>query len=133
MAKPAEIRQDKDRHKILIEEMANLFQPVFDLSSDAMYVYLDDVHKLCNSNLAELWGYSQEEWNNTSPFLDNLIAEGSRFTLMKSYEQLRISYIPAKIKFTGVRKDGSKFDAEIAVIPMGQFDQFFTFNLVKPL
>lgn len=124
-------RREKEEHRFLIKDLARQYMPIMDLSSDGIYIYLDDEHKLCNGNLANLWGYSQEEWNNNSPFLENLVAEGSRFKIMRTYKEARENFFPQEFEFTGLRKDGSDFKATAGIVPISYHGRFLTLNIVK--
>lgn len=131
MAQPKE--QEVREHETLIQEIYEQYQPILELSSDPMYLYLDDVHKICNEKLASLWGYSQNDWNETSPFLDNLVAEENRFKVSSNYRDARTDFKPARFELTGRRKDGSTFDAEVAMAPISYKNEFFTLNLLREL
>lgn len=132
MAQQSDAR-DMREHENLIEELYEQYRPLMELSSDPMYLYLDDVHKICNEKLANLWGFSQDDWNQSSPFLDNLVAEESRFKMSSNYRDARTDFKPASFGFTGRRNDGSTFDAEIAMAPITYKDEFFTLNLIREL
>lgn len=131
MAQPKE--QEVREHETLIQEIYEQYQPILELSSDPMYLYLDDVHKICNEKLASLWGYSQNDWNEISPFLDNLVAEENRFKVSSNYRDARTDFKPARFELTGRRKDGSTFDAEAAMAPISYKNEFFTLNLLREL
>ena len=50
-------------HEHLIKELAAELEPVFKNSPQAIYLYLDDVHKICNQNFADMLGYKTiKEW-----------------------------------------------------------------------
>lgn len=132
MAQSSESREMRE-HENLIEELYEQYQPLMELSSDPMYLYLDDVHKVCNEKLASMWGFTQDQWNRTSPFLDNLVAEESRFKMSSNYRDARTDFKPATFGFTGRRKDGSTFDAEAAMAPISYKNEFFTLNLIREL
>lgn len=124
---------EMERHATLVREMAELYQPMMDLASDGMYVYLDDNHKACNENLAKLWGYTPHVWNGVAPFLDNLVAPESRQTLQNAYAKCRQTYASGQITFVGLRHDGTTFKAVAAMVPIMYQDEFFTLNLIRAL
>ena len=50
-------------HEHLMKEIEAMLKPVLDNSPQAIYVYLDDMHKICNKKFASLLGYkSVQEW-----------------------------------------------------------------------
>ncbi len=67
-------------------EMAVRLQPVFDKSWQAIYIYQDDTHKVCNKNFAEMLGYeSAEEWAKVETPLSDVIEE-DRPAFTSAYE-----------------------------------------------
>jgi PAS domain S-box-containing protein len=124
--------EEHERHRLLLAEAENFYRPILELSSDGMYIYLDDNHKVCNWNLADMWGYSKEDWDSLSPFLDNLVQEDSHFIMMRTYETVRKDFAPGINRFVGIRKDGSLFEAEQASVPFMWHDALLTLNLLKP-
>ena len=127
------IEQEKERHQYVVQQMADFYQPFLDLSSDGMFVYLDDEHKTCNQNLADMFGYTVEEWSAIQPFLDKLVAPESRDEAMAAYREVRQDGVSRISVQTCLRRDGSKFQARIALIPIIAGDDFFTINLVRPV
>ena len=52
-------------HEHLIAEIKELFEPLLTNSKQAIYISLDDEHKICNSKFADLLGYkSTQELTN---------------------------------------------------------------------
>lgn len=43
-------------HRKLIADLAAQFAPVLEKSSQAVYLYLDDTHKVCNKKFADVFG-----------------------------------------------------------------------------
>lgn len=41
-----------EHHEHLIKELADQLEPVFSNSPQAIYLYLDDTHKICNQKFA---------------------------------------------------------------------------------
>ena len=68
----------KALHMKAVRDLEGQYGLVMDKSADGVYIYLDDEHKACNEKLARLFGYSKEEWERTSPFLDNFVAPRAR-------------------------------------------------------
>ena len=44
-------------------------------SPDGVYLWLDEVHKVCNERSARMFGLTVEEWRDTQPFLGRFVAE----------------------------------------------------------
>ena len=44
-------------HEELVKGITKQLKPILDKSGQAIFVYLDDTHKACNKNFADLLGY----------------------------------------------------------------------------
>jgi PAS domain-containing protein len=53
-------------HEQILQEMLQQFQPVFEKSPFGVYLYLDDVHKVCNEKMARMFGLKTQEWGNAN-------------------------------------------------------------------
>ena len=133
MAEPEAIREEKERHHYAVEQMADFYRPWIDVSSDGVFIYLDDEHKTCNRNCADMFGYTIEEWSAIHPFLERLVAPESRRQAAADYAQVSEDGISRISHQTLVRKDGSTFRADMAMVPVMAGDDFFTINLIREL
>lgn len=133
MAEPEAMREEKERHHYVVRQMADFYQPLMDISSDGVAIYLDDEHKLCNQNLADMCGYSIEEWSALRPFLDTFVAPESREDAAATYEEVSSTGISKTSEQTWLRKDGTKFRIQMAITPVISGDDLFTLMLVKAL
>jgi len=106
-------------HGGLIQELAKQFGPVLENSPDGVYIWLDDAKKMCNERLAQMCGYSVEEWRASESFLDSFVAEENQDMYATNY-QTRVAPLafPVTFRFRARRKDGSTFSAETDMIPI---------------
>src|SRR5512141_220854 len=59
-------------HQALIKGVGKNWEFLLDKSRQAIYIYFDDVHKVCNQKFAKLLGYaSPEEWQKNEMPLDD--------------------------------------------------------------
>jgi len=65
--------------------MLEQFQPVFDKSPFGVYLYLDDVHKVCNDKMARMFGLKPQEWAATETFLEDFVAEEDQEAFARNY------------------------------------------------
>ncbi len=88
-------------------------------SPDGVYLWLDEAHKACNERLADLFGFTVEEWREAQPFLESFVAEGDRAHYSWNYHN-RVGALafPVTFRFRGLRKDGSTFSAETDMVPI---------------
>ena len=108
-----------EEHQQILREMADHFGPVFDRSPFGVYLYVDDVHKICNERMARMHGMTVEEWQNKPTFLNDFIVPEDWEMYAKNYHhhvaELRH---PVTFSFRGLHKDGSTFAAETDMIPL---------------
>lgn len=116
----------------IIRELAEQFRPVMEQSSDGVYLWLDETHKVCNERLAKLFGFTVEQWSATQPFLDNFVAEEDRRMFSWNYHN-RVAALafPATFRFRGMRKDGSIFPAETDMIPISYGGEAVAYHFVR--
>jgi PAS domain S-box-containing protein len=107
-------------HEEILKEMLQQFQPVFEKSPFGVYLYLDDVHKVCNENMAKMFGFMKsQDWAATDTFLTDFVSEEDQETFSRNYQHhiTRLAH-PLTFRFHGKRKDGSIFLAETDMIPI---------------
>ena len=106
-------------HGDIMQELAEQFQPVFQNSPDGVYLWLDEIHKVCNERLARMFGLTVEEWRDTQPFLGSFVAEEDQELFSWNYQnRVATSAFPVTFRFRGRRKDGSTFAAETDMVPL---------------
>lgn len=114
------------------KELAEHFRPIMEGSPDGVYLWLDEAHKVCNERLADLFGYTVEEWSTTEPFLDNFVAEEDRKLYSWNYHN-RVAALafPVTFRFRARRKDGSNFPAETDMIPISFRGHAVAYHFVR--
>jgi PAS domain S-box-containing protein len=120
-------------HPDLIQSLADQYRPVFENSPDGVYLWLDETpHKVCNERLARMFGYTVEEWSATQPFLETFVAEEDRAIYSRNYHRCVVELAhPVTFRFTGRRKDGSTFQAEMDMIPVSWHGYAVAYNFVR--
>lgn len=122
---------DGEREDV-IRELAAQFRPIMDRSPDGVYLWLDEAHKVCNQRLADLFGYTVEEWSAAEPFLDSFVAEEDRALYSWNYHN-RVAALafPVTFRFRALRKDGSTFAAETDMIPISHRGHAVAYHFVR--
>jgi PAS domain-containing protein len=120
-------------HKKLIEGISRQMQSVLDSSQQAVYIYLDDIHKVCNRKLATLLGYSSpEEWADIEEsFPQVFVEQGSQETLVKAYQQTMDKLIPSSIKVTWKKKSGGIVSTSVVMVPFAYEDHLFALHFIS--
>lgn len=129
----AESIRKEEHHQYVVEMMADFYRPLLETSSDGIMVFLDDEHKICNQNLADMFGYGVDEWMEATPFIETFIAPESRAQVATTYRHVRERGVSARFEATCTRLDDSTFRAEMAIVPIIAGDDFFTVNLFKQI
>jgi PAS domain S-box-containing protein len=106
-------------HESMMSEIEAAFGPVLDESPDGVYLWLDESHKVCNENLAAMFGYTVDEWCAAEPFLDTFVAPEDRGVYSWNYQN-RVAALayPVTFRFRALHRDGSTFAAETDMIPV---------------
>ncbi|HWO94683.1 MAG TPA: PAS domain-containing protein [Dehalococcoidia bacterium] len=121
-------------HVDLIAEMTQQFRPLLDSSPDGVYLWVDEETKVCNENLARMFGYTIDEWRGTQPFLDNFVAPDDRELYSWNYHRCVAQLaFPVTFRFRGQRKDGSTFAAETDMIPISWGGHPVAYHFVRRL
>jgi PAS domain S-box-containing protein len=119
-------------HSDLLQELEEQFRPVFEHSSDGVYLWLDDAHKICNDRLAAMFGYTVPEWRARSNFLDSFVAEADQDQYGWNYQNRVATFaFPVTFRFRGRRKDGSTFAAETDMIPVSYQGHAVAYHFVR--
>jgi PAS domain S-box-containing protein len=120
-------------HEVATKELAEHLQPLFDASTDGMYIWLDEEHWICNQRLADLLGYdSPDELNDTPNFLQRMVHEDDQQHFSWNYwNRVQALAFPTTFRFRGTRKDGSAFQAETDMIPLTYGGHTFAYHFVR--
>ena len=123
---------EQARHEELIAGISKQMKGILDSSQQAVYIYLDDIHKVCNRKYASLLGYrSPEEWANDENLMDATVERSSQETLVTAYNQVMKKFIPANIKITWKKKSGGTVATSVVMVPIAFDDHFFALHFVS--
>ena len=119
-----------EHHEHLIKELAEQLEPVFSNSPQAIYLYLDDEHKICNKKFADMLGYSSVgAWvKNQYPISD--VVEADQEKGIKAYRAASEKLKASKLSVTFVRKDGKKRKAEVIMVPITYRNEVFVLHFI---
>jgi hypothetical protein len=91
----------QEKHHIeLIKGIYEQLKPILDKSEQAVFIYLDDAHKVCNKKYASLLGYkSVDEWiANNAPLSDVIEADQKR--VIEAYEKASEKLVASSLDIT---------------------------------
>ena len=123
---------ERAHHEDLVNGFHSQLKQIFDESEQAIYLYLDDNHKVCNNNFASLLGYgSPEEWARIKNPLEENVDKSSQGAVVSAYydatEKMVGSQMNVKLKTTS----GSIFDASVIVVPVAYMNHMFALYFIS--
>lgn len=120
-----------EHHEHLVKEIREQFEPVLSKSPQGIYIYLDDVHKICNKKFAEMLGYSSvAEWvTNEYPVGD--VSKEDQEKIINAYGDACEHFKANKLSASIVRKDGKKIKANIIMAPITYKGEVFVIHFVS--
>jgi hypothetical protein len=121
-----------DEHHIhLVKELANQLGPVFTNSEQAIYLYLDDTHKICNQKFADMLEYkSIDEWvSNETPVDD--VSEADQPKVIQAYRQASEHFNASTVSATVVRKNGTQLKTKVIMVPITYKDEVFVLHFIS--
>ena len=120
-----------EHHEHLVKEIAEQLEPVLSKSPQGVYIYLDDVHKICNKKFAEMLGYnSVEEWvANEYPVGD--VSEEDQEKAINAYGEASRNLKASKVFASIVRKDNKKIKVNIIMAPITYKGEVFVIHFVS--
>jgi PAS domain S-box-containing protein len=119
-------------HVKILKEISEQFQPLFQKSPDGIYIYLDEVHKICSERFAKMLGLSVAEWEAMEGFVNKHAAEADQEKIVNNYQQhIHQKLTPVTFRFEALRKDGSSFQAETDMIPFPWRGEMLALHFVR--
>ncbi|MEW5942160.1 MAG: PAS domain-containing protein, partial [Chloroflexota bacterium] len=99
---------EEHEHVKILKELAEQFQPLFENSPEGIYLYIDEVHKICNERFARMFGLTVKEWEEMEGFVNKHAAGKDVETIVNNYHtHIHQKLTPTRFRFKAVRKDGS--------------------------
>jgi PAS domain-containing protein len=107
-------------HKAIINGIAKEYSRIISNSTQGVYIYLDDRHKVCNEKFARMLGYSSpEEWANIKDnFPTTFVARKSQEKLIVAFQEAIEKSKASNIKITWKDKMGIEVDTEVMLVPI---------------
>ena len=123
---------EQERHEALISGISKQMKSILDSSQQAIYIYLDDIHKVCNAKYASLLGYRPpEEWAELVDPLQSTVVQGSQETLVKAYNQAMEKLIPSTIQVNWKKKTGGTVGTTVVLVPIAYDDHLFALHFIS--
>ncbi len=121
-------------HEKILKELAEQFKPLFEKSPEGIYLYIDEVHKICNERFARMFGLTVKEWEAMEGFVNKHAVEEDQEMIVRSYhEHIHQKLTPTRLRITGIRKDGSRFKCETDMIPFPWRGEMLAFHFFREI
>ncbi len=105
---------------------------ILDGSQQAIYIYLDDIHKVCNAKFATLLGYrSPEEWAQVEDAFETFVDRSSQETLSNAYHKAMEKLVPSNINVTWKKKSGETVATSVVLVPIAFNDTLFALHFIS--
>ena len=120
-------------HEELIRGISEQMKSILESSEQGVYLYLDDIHKVCNKKLASLLGYrSPDEWARVEDsFPEVLVDERSRETLVNAYRKAMEKMVASTIELTWKKRSGGTVDTTVVLAPIAYSGRLLALHFVS--
>ena len=107
-------------HENILKEIYGQLKDIFDSSEQAMYLYLDDEHKVCNQRFASMLDYeSADKWAAVKDnFPEAFVAEQSQETLVNTFREAMEKGIGSSIKVKWKKKSQGSVESNVILVPI---------------
>lgn len=123
---------EQQHHEELVKGITEQMKPVLQKSEQAIYIYLDDNHKVCNKKFADLLGYkSPKEWADAEAPLSDILEEDQQSVInsyMNASEKMVASAIEVRAKNV---KTGKIIRIRMVIAPIGHAGHVFTAHFIS--
>jgi len=125
---------EQQHHEELIRRITEQMKLVLEKSEQAIYIYLDDNHKVCNKKFADLLGYkSPKEWADAEAPLSDVVEEDQQSVInayVNASEKMMASGIEVRVKNI---KTGKIVKTRMIIAPVGHAGHVFTVHFFSKI
>jgi PAS domain-containing protein len=123
---------EQSHHEDLVNKFHGQLKQIFDDSPQAIYLYLDDNHKVCNKKFASLLGYgSPEEWAKIENPLEENVAKESQDAVVSAYFDASEKMIASQMDVKMKTMSGSVLEASVIVVPVAYQNHMFALYFIS--
>ncbi len=105
-------------HEILLDELRTEYKSILDGSKQAIYVYLDNEHKICNSRYATMLGFTAaRDWETLSdPMIT--VEEQSVNRLVSAFQNAIQNKVGSVFELTWKKQGGGSVKTNVIMVPI---------------
>ena len=129
------INESKTQHEELIKGVYEQLKEVLEESKQAIYIYYDDTHKICNQRFASLLGYkSVEEWSAVNkPFTEAFVKDESQEILVSTYKNAMEDKIGSDIEVSWKKKTGESVRTKVIMVPISHSGELLALHFISKI
>ena len=122
-------------HEDIINGAYEQFKGVLEESKQAIYIYYDDSHKICNQQFASMLGYySVEEWSSVDePFPETFVMDESQENLISAYRKAREEKIASEIEVSWKKKTGASVKSRVILVPISYNGKLLALHFITKI
>ena len=123
---------EHEHHDAVMHDLEREYREILETSEQGVYIYLDDVHKLCSARFARLLGYaSAEDWARVQgPFPEAFVAVQSHEALISAYQDALERRVGSAFSVTWKRADGGNVDTRVILVPIAHQGHLLALHFV---
>jgi len=107
-------------HADVIKRVREQLADIFEKSDQSIYVYLDDINKVCNERFASLLGYATpSEWAAVRQnFPEAFVSPKDRQRLVSAYQDAVDKLVGSAISISWKKKGGREVSTTTILVPI---------------
>ena len=126
------MRSEQKHHEELVNGLYSQLKQIFDSSEQAVYLYLDDNHKVCNKKFATMLGYaSPEDWAKIENMLEANVDKSSQPVVVAAYRDTMAKLVGSKIEITMKTVSGRSMNASVIMVPIAYQGHLFALHFIS--
>jgi len=123
---------EQQHHEELVKGVSEQLKPILDKSPQAIFVYLDDTHKMCNQKMADLVGMSSvKQWVEAEAPLADVVEEDQPAVIQayeNASEKITAGHLPVRVKNT---KTGKVVKTDMVIVPLSYEGHIFALHFLS--
>ena len=125
---------EQKHHEELIKGISEQMKSVLGKSEQAIYIYLDDNHKVCNKKFADLLGYkSPKEWADADAPLSDVVEEDQQ-SVINAYTNASEKMVASDIEVRVKNVETDKIvKTRMIIAPVGHAGHVFTVHFFSKI
>jgi len=124
--------EERQHHEELVKGISEQQKSILEKSEQAVYIYLDDTHKICNKKFADLLGYkSPREWADTeAPLAD--VAEEDQEMVISAYQNATERMVASSLEIMVKNvKTGRPVKTRMIMVPIAYQGHLFALHFLS--